>query len=53
MDGVGLNSIYSKHLTFLDCYALVWNPVSEFEPLFLFPALSDEFAFIPNEIYKR
>jgi hypothetical protein len=46
-------NIWRKHPSFLDCYALVWNPLSQFEPLSLLPLLSKEFEFIPNEVCTR
>ena len=45
--------IWSKHPSFLDCYALVWNPLSQYEPLTLLPILSKEFDFVSNQIHKR
>jgi len=48
-----VNNIWRKHPSFLDCYALVWNPLSQFEPLSLLPLLSKEFEFIPNKSRTR
>ena len=48
-----VNNIWRKHPSFLDCYALVWNPLSQFEPLSLLPILSKEFEFIPNKICEK
>lgn len=48
-----VNNIWRKHPSFLDCYALVWNPLSQFAPLSLLPILSKEFEFIPNKSCEK